>query len=493
MARPYARTTWVDDSTPVDAAHLNNIEETIELLDDDLAALEAGGAGGPRGWVDVKDYGAAGDGSTDDTAAVNAAIQALLTLGRSVLYFPQGNYRLATGGHVLHDGVKLLGDGIGSTIIVCEANASAFIYGPETQPYTQERGSCEGIWFMGNTGASCVALEIRGSWGYTIRDCNFGNYNGGPGRFTNGAAIWANSSASGHWVEGLTLQQVNIGYCKTAIRFSRATGTTSDAKSFAYLRIDNTNINLGADQTGIDFGGSTGMEVGTYSARINVHYWMDGNNACAFHLKNTCWVNKDVDIDANLESMQGATHTGMVRLKTDSGATSATVFRVRGWFGHDMGTGTVVDSLGGSPKIQVTQLYQGNLDRPGTALDAAAHHDHAGVGFSVSANRVTTHLWGYSNANSPAVVVSRRPFATNPGAAFDADANAIGFFSWDGTRPYFALGTPTTHVRILTGTGTPEGVVTAPVGSLFLRQDGAATTTLYVKTSGTGNTGWTAK
>jgi hypothetical protein len=48
-------------------------------------------------------------------------------------------------------------------------------------------------------------------------------------------------------------------------------------------------------------------------------------------------------------------------------------------------------------------------------------------------------------------------------------------------------------VRIFTGTGTPEGIVTAPIGSLFLRTDGAATTTLYVKTLGVGNTGWTAK
>jgi hypothetical protein len=47
--------------------------------------------------------------------------------------------------------------------------------------------------------------------------------------------------------------------------------------------------------------------------------------------------------------------------------------------------------------------------------------------------------------------------------------------------------------RILTGTGTPEGVIAAPVCSLFLRQDGTATTTLYVKTTGTGTTGWTAK
>lgn len=43
------------------------------------------------------------------------------------------------------------------------------------------------------------------------------------------------------------------------------------------------------------------------------------------------------------------------------------------------------------------------------------------------------------------------------------------------------------------GTGTPEAAVTAIVGSDYRRLDGGATTTLYVKTSGIGNTGWTAK
>lgn len=43
------------------------------------------------------------------------------------------------------------------------------------------------------------------------------------------------------------------------------------------------------------------------------------------------------------------------------------------------------------------------------------------------------------------------------------------------------------------GSGSPEGVVTAPVGSLYSRNDGGANTTLYVKESGTGNTGWVAK
>lgn len=43
------------------------------------------------------------------------------------------------------------------------------------------------------------------------------------------------------------------------------------------------------------------------------------------------------------------------------------------------------------------------------------------------------------------------------------------------------------------GAGTPEGAVTAAVGSLYTRTDGGAGTTMYVKESGAGNTGWVAK
>lgn len=46
---------------------------------------------------------------------------------------------------------------------------------------------------------------------------------------------------------------------------------------------------------------------------------------------------------------------------------------------------------------------------------------------------------------------------------------------------------------VRSGTNSPEGVVPAVVGALYLRTDGGAGTTLYVKESGTGNTGWVAK
>lgn len=48
-------------------------------------------------------------------------------------------------------------------------------------------------------------------------------------------------------------------------------------------------------------------------------------------------------------------------------------------------------------------------------------------------------------------------------------------------------------VKWTSGSGTPEGAVTAAVGSMYTRTDGGAGTTLYVKESGAGNTGWVSK
>ena len=71
----------------------------------------------------------------------------------------------------------------------------------------------------------------------------------------------------------------------------------------------------------------------------------------------------------------------------------------------------------------------------------------------------------------------------------------------NGTTPYieFLIGAALPRIRlngiaeIVSAAGSPEGVITSPVGSLYMRTDGGAGTTLYVKESGTGNTGWVAK
>lgn len=47
--------------------------------------------------------------------------------------------------------------------------------------------------------------------------------------------------------------------------------------------------------------------------------------------------------------------------------------------------------------------------------------------------------------------------------------------------------------RTFSGTGSPNGVVTAPTGSTYINTAGGVGTTFYVKETGTGSTGWDAK
>lgn len=62
-----------------------------------------------------------------------------------------------------------------------------------------------------------------------------------------------------------------------------------------------------------------------------------------------------------------------------------------------------------------------------------------------------------------------------------------------GTGYYFDIYDMLADVRDIRNTGSPEGVYAAGVGSLYHRTNGGANTTLYVKESGTGNTGWVVK
>lgn len=56
-----------------------------------------------------------------------------------------------------------------------------------------------------------------------------------------------------------------------------------------------------------------------------------------------------------------------------------------------------------------------------------------------------------------------------------------------------AIALSNTSATWSSGTGSPETVVTATVGSMYTRTNGGAGTTLYVKESGSGNTGWQSK
>lgn len=68
-------------------------------------------------------------------------------------------------------------------------------------------------------------------------------------------------------------------------------------------------------------------------------------------------------------------------------------------------------------------------------------------------------------------------------------SNSVQRFQFDVARNALRIDT----IIWATGTGTPEGAVTAPVGSFYSRTDGGAGTSFYVKETGSGNTGWVGK
>jgi len=92
-----------------------------------------------RDVVSVKDFGAVGDGVADDTAAIHAAINAVLSRNGAV-YFPAGKYRVTSGyTNSTNNSLVMFGEGLdyyassaatsdGSCVILDSTDSNSFFY-----------------------------------------------------------------------------------------------------------------------------------------------------------------------------------------------------------------------------------------------------------------------------------------------------------------------------------------------------------------------------
>jgi hypothetical protein len=98
-----------------------------------------------------------------------------------------------------------------------------------------------------------------------------------------------------------------------------------------------------------------------------------------------------------------------------------------------------------------------------------------------------------SGANHEVIIANVRSGVMNDNFKVDENGNIVALLG------NLVIGTSGKSVTLpggiiwTSGSGSPEGVVTAPVGSLYSRSDGGLLTSLYVKESGSGNTGWIGK
>lgn len=80
--------------------------------------------------VSVKDFGAIGDGITDDTTAIQAAITSLNAGNYKSLYFPAGNYVIAGTINITASGVSIFGAGERQSIINQQNAVDTFVIEP---------------------------------------------------------------------------------------------------------------------------------------------------------------------------------------------------------------------------------------------------------------------------------------------------------------------------------------------------------------------------
>ncbi len=127
-----------------------------------------------REWVSVKDFGAVGDGVTDDTAAINAA--SLAAIGKA-LYFPSGVY-LVSDAINIQSNTLYFGDGAGSVIKSVTLASGGVVNGQRQFSAQGKTGfsilnlkfDCSGITtFL----AGVRAISLIDSSNYTISNCWF--------------------------------------------------------------------------------------------------------------------------------------------------------------------------------------------------------------------------------------------------------------------------------------------------------------------------------
>lgn len=149
--------------------------------------------------VSVKDFGAVGDGTTDDTSAIQAAVNAA---AGGVLYFPPGRYLISSAINIVSR-VHIYGVRNAVTIILGTQNQNGLVVGDGTSP---TRAACGGVVirdidFNAKAGVSASvsgsAIYINYTYDTRIEHCTFYGLDGSTKKLFNGVAA---SKATNHWI-----------------------------------------------------------------------------------------------------------------------------------------------------------------------------------------------------------------------------------------------------------------------------------------------------
>ncbi len=517
--------------------------------------------------VNLRDYGAVGDGVANENSALAAAMSALSTAGGGTLYIPPGNYMFTGQWNVNVSSIVIEGvgyasrlnpqNGSGNTInvsgshvtfrnlridgstpggIQVRSNARNILI---DQIYFANFGQCVWLWdcsevtirncVFDSTGYGVIQQHGYASSWVRIDSCTWRN--------AQSDAIEANCASAAPaegWTVTNNLFEGHLGwpteatedrFCgitsvknvvitnnvvrqvagDAAIHLEDTLGTTVVANnvfencvgSHAYIYILHSAEDLIIDgnwfihsDTAITSEWVMNLGSGSYSNRIvftnnhllgNSSYTLSGINA-AFHSNLLCQGNymRGLDTAFWLNSSNNTTISDNIIEDCNYGITAAP---------GTPGGGTVVGVTVADNRF--------NTNTRGVEIRRNTSGTGASSNWQIIGNYFSQDVVGYDAADMLAV--------NNVSAA--GKILDLGLTQYGGVTRIYHVGNtvvgtdayPLPSVLRLghatgpifrTGSGSPEAAVTAPVGSVYLRTNGAASTTLYIKESGTGNTGW---
>jgi hypothetical protein len=559
----------------VDSDHLTFLQAGIGAVSRTLTSKM-------RDVVSVKDFGAVGDGATDDTSAVQAAINAA-SVSKSI-YVPAGTYLVSALTYPT-TGLTMYGDYPFSVIQHNVPTANSLLQSTAFG-VANSFVNLTGLVFDGNNrtlAANVAMVRIAEASSVNLNQCKFINYNWtalsilgcastkidhctfsnwgstnvsntssnpgiyiGPNQVTGTGADESHVTncefRNGRWVgiyfysrKGI-ISNNEIHDCREAgiYSFREATGDPATADAEDLIVTGNNISNITAQYIS-----ATGMEIGAKRAVITGNV-IENTSSSGIKILDvgesvlvsgnivensvrdpvTFAAHGQIEVVVSTETVLFPTRVNITNnIVIDTAATKLAPYAisVRRYSGsetisslritdNDIASGFltsgvfiaagVIDQSGNSLVIDnetlggITTLGTSILKRDSGDLFYGVDVDDANNGgFQFFKDGVLR--WSLMITSSETLEIRRfNSSGTFQATTIQADpaSNAVTLVG-----RLAALSFSTNGALILSGTGSPESVQVAGVGSIYQRTDGGASTSLYVKESGTGATGWVAK